>query len=101
MVTSKVAGLLCPMFLKQAVDALSTSLPPAVAAAAALKAVVSFGACDILKHAAKEMQHPIFTPVSQVSWAVGTVQHDENNQTSPGVRPRAALDCPRRGALSL
>ena len=94
MVVSKAAGLSCPLFLKKAVDALtaaaaagggggaSSSSAAAAAAAAsssssyssflplgapedAIRAVLCFGACSVVQHLAKELQHPAFTPVSQ------------------------------------
>ncbi|KAG1664530.1 hypothetical protein FOA52_012997 [Chlamydomonas sp. UWO 241] len=84
MFTSKLAGLACPFFIKQAVDILTASamglsppdwatvvalpfldpgLNPAVQAA--LVAVACFGLSDILKHVCKEAQTPTFLPVTQ------------------------------------
>ena len=83
---SKAAGLSCPLFLKRAVDALSAAGSTATATATtdaalstaaatllgvsavlapAVQAVLCFGACSMLQHLAKELQHPTFTPVSQ------------------------------------
>jgi hypothetical protein len=53
-----------PLFLKQAVDVLSSGAADALAAA--VTAVVTFGLCGVVQHLSKELQHPTFTPVSQV-----------------------------------
>lgn len=70
LLTSKAAGLLAPLYFKQAVDALTTGVPSAVGASAALPAAVAAlavsGVCRAVSGLAKEMQHPTFTPVSQV-----------------------------------
>lgn len=53
--------------MKRAVDALGTAgAAPALALAAATKAVLCFGGCVALQSMAKELQHPTFTPISQV-----------------------------------
>jgi hypothetical protein len=57
-------GMAGPLFLKQAVDTLSSGAADALAAA--VTAVVTFGLCGVIQHLAKELQHPTFTPVSQV-----------------------------------
>ena len=84
MCVSKGAGLMCPFFVKQAVDALAPSattplfLPhPQLAASfganwgiplplqAACFAVLCFGAADMIKNVSKELQMPLFLPVTQ------------------------------------
>ncbi|KAL4520893.1 hypothetical protein Ndes2526B_g00075 [Nannochloris sp. 'desiccata'] len=84
LVISKAAGLLAPVYFKLAVDALSTPaiatsstataaataasalwLPGAVPAATA--ALLVSGLCRALSALAKELQHPLFTPVSQAA----------------------------------
>lgn len=56
-----------PLFLKKAVDALGGVAGDALAAAAAAQsAILCWCGCDLLKNFAKELQHPTFTPVSQV-----------------------------------
>lgn len=60
---SKAAGLVCPFFLKHAVDALSSGLPTATSLAA--QAILMYGAIGALQHLAKECQYPIFSPLSQ------------------------------------
>ncbi len=49
------AGLMGPLFLKQAVDALGSTAAAAAAdpLSAAVKAVVSFGLCSVLQHLSK------------------------------------------------
>ncbi len=84
LVISKAAGLLAPVYFKLAVDALSTTpstiittttaatttssllwMPGAVPAATA--ALLISGLCRALSALAKELQHPLFTPVSQAA----------------------------------
>lgn len=67
-VTSFLTGLLCPLFFKRAVDAFSlqASAPLATVLTVATQCLLLYGACDILKHVAKELQAPLFTPLSQV-----------------------------------
>ena len=52
------------MYFKHAVDAMGTRNGAAVTAAVA--ALLSSGLCRIVNGVAKELQHPFFTPVSQV-----------------------------------
>ncbi|KAI8464686.1 MAG: ATP-binding cassette superfamily [Monoraphidium minutum] len=63
MVISKSAGMAGPLFLKHAVDELSSGAADALAGA--VRAVVTFGLCGVVQHLSKELQHPTFTPVSQ------------------------------------
>lgn len=65
MIASKAAGLMAPLYFKQAVDALSTQSH--VAAKAAVIALLWSGGCRVINGLAKEMQHPIFTPVAQAA----------------------------------
>lgn len=85
MVISKVSGLLCPFFVKQVVDALAagnnqnalflphvqwatpigSSLGIPVSLQAACFAVLCFGAADMVKNVSKELQMPVFLPVTQ------------------------------------
>lgn len=53
-----------PLFLKQAVDVLSSGAADALTGA--VRAVATFGLCGVIQHLSKELQHPTFTPVSQV-----------------------------------
>ena len=52
------------MYFKHAVDAMGTRNGAAVTAAVA--ALLTSGLCRIVNGVAKELQHPFFTPVSQV-----------------------------------
>ena len=58
------AGLMAPLYFKKAVDALATQTHSA--AQAAVVALLWSGGCRVINGLAKEMQHPIFTPVAQV-----------------------------------
>ncbi len=55
---------MAPLYFKKAVDALATQTH--VAAQAAVIALLWSGGCRVINGLAKEMQHPIFTPVAQV-----------------------------------
>ncbi len=55
---------MAPLYFKKAVDALATQTH--VAAKAAVIALLWSGGCRVINGLAKEMQHPIFTPVAQV-----------------------------------
>ena len=55
---------MAPLYFKKAVDALATQTH--VAAQAAVVALLWSGGCRVINGLAKEMQHPIFTPVAQV-----------------------------------
>lgn len=61
--TISSAGLMAPLYFKKAVDALATQTH--VAAQAAVMALLWSGGCRIVNGLAKELQHPIFTPVAQ------------------------------------
>ncbi|KAL3155600.1 hypothetical protein ABBQ38_010855 [Trebouxia sp. C0009 RCD-2024] len=65
MIASKAAGLMAPLYFKKAVDALATQTH--VAAQAAVMALLWSGGCRIVNGLAKELQHPIFTPVAQAA----------------------------------
>ena len=52
------------MYFKFAVDALGNKGAAAISAAVA--ALLTSGLCRIVNGVAKELQHPFFTPVSQV-----------------------------------
>lgn len=54
---------MAPLYFKKAVDALATQTH--VAAQAAVMALLWSGGCRIVNGLAKELQHPIFTPVAQ------------------------------------
>jgi hypothetical protein len=60
------------------------------AAQEAAKLVLCFGACGIVQHLAKEIQHPIFTPVSQVRGAL---------RGAPRAVPRGRRCLPRPPSL--
>lgn len=62
MVLSKVAGLMAPVYFKNAVDAMGKSAVPATVAA-----LLTSGLCRIVNGVAKEIQHPCFTPISQAA----------------------------------
>lgn len=55
---------MAPLYFKKAVDALASQTH--VAAQAAVMALLWSGGCRVINGLAKEMQHPIFTPVAQV-----------------------------------
>ena len=62
---------MAPLYFKKAVDALATQTH--VAAQAAVMALLWSGACRIVNGLAKELQHPIFTPVAQVQLKVANL----------------------------
>lgn len=62
-----LAGLVAPIFLKKAIDALGGSTITQAAVHASIVALLWSGACRVLSTLAKEIQGPVFTPVSQVS----------------------------------
>ena len=66
------------MYLKRAVDALGGVVTEAGVRACAL-ALLASGACRIANSVAKELQGPVFTPVSQAGHApltsVATLRH--------------------------
>lgn len=55
---------MAPLYFKQAVDNLASGTH--VAGKAAIIALLWSGACRLINGIAKEVQHPIFTPVAQV-----------------------------------
>ena len=57
---------MAPLYFKQAVDALSSQTH--LAAKAAVVALLWSGACRIVNGLAKEIQHPVFTPVAQARY---------------------------------
>lgn len=65
LLASKAAGLLAPMYFSRAVDSLAAGATPLALQAAGGALVVS-GVCRAVSGLAKELQHPTFTPVSQV-----------------------------------
>lgn len=69
-VCTTCAGLMAPLYFKKAVDALASQTH--VAAQAAVMALLWSGGCRVINGLAKEMQHPIFTPVAQV-WLLCSV----------------------------
>ena len=69
---------MAPLYFKKAVDALSTQTH--VAAKAAVIALLWSGGCRVINGLAKEMQHPIFTPVAQV-WLF--MHHAESVSIAP------------------
>lgn len=62
---SKTAGIMAPLYFKQAVDALALGSSQSQAVPACVAAVLLFGAARCILSLAKEVQHPIFSPVSQ------------------------------------
>lgn len=54
-------GLMAPMYFKHAVDAMGRS-----AVHASVAALLTSGVCRVVNGVAKEIQHPCFTPISQV-----------------------------------
>lgn len=66
MVLSKAAGLMAPVYFKGAVDSLAGQATYA-ASIAAVTALAWSGACRVVNGLAKEIQHPVFTPVSQAA----------------------------------
>lgn len=56
---------MAPLYFKHAVDALASG-SSAGGAKAAIMALLWSGACRIVSGVSKELQHPVFTPVSQV-----------------------------------
>ncbi|KAK9836126.1 hypothetical protein WJX81_003499 [Elliptochloris bilobata] len=77
MFASKAAGLATPMYLKRAVDALGGVVTDAGVRACAM-ALLASGACRVVNSLTKELQGPIFTPVSQAAGrrvAYHTFQH--------------------------
>ncbi len=73
MMLSCCAGLLAPVYFKHAVDAMGTRGGAAITAAVA--ALLTSGLCRIVNGVAKELQHPFFTPVSQVDIPISP-RHD-------------------------
>ena len=61
-----LAGLMAPIYLKSAIDALGGSSISQAAVHASIAALLWSGACRVVNTLAKELQGPIFTPVSQV-----------------------------------
>ncbi|KAJ9528985.1 hypothetical protein QJQ45_000551 [Haematococcus lacustris] len=69
LVGSKFAGMMCPVMIKNAIDAFSAgpNQPAQLIVSTATKFVLLYGLCDMLKHTFKELQAPLFTPVSQAA----------------------------------
>jgi hypothetical protein len=67
LVASKAAGLMAPLQFKVAVDALGGGGAPGAAVPAAVAALVAAGAYRAGAALSKELQHPLFTPVSQAA----------------------------------
>ena len=67
---------MAPVYFKHAVDALVGSAGKA-AATAAVGALLWSGLCRVVNGIAKEVQHPIFTPVSQVGHPACTVKDSQ------------------------
>lgn len=63
-IVSKAAGLMAPLYFKQAVDALSTTINPIPLATAA---IAFHGLARAINSLAKESQAIIFTPVAQLA----------------------------------
>ncbi|KAK9905738.1 hypothetical protein WJX75_005420 [Coccomyxa subellipsoidea] len=66
MLLSKSSGLMAPIFLKNAVDALGNVVNEA-AVTRTVNALLLSGACRILCSLTKEMQGPCFTPIAQAA----------------------------------
>lgn len=62
---TKRAGLMAPIYLKRAVDALGGTVNES-AVMTTVYALLLSGACRILCSLAKEAQGPCFTPIAQV-----------------------------------
>lgn len=58
----KCVGLLAPVYFKHAVDAMGQN-----AVQMTIAALLTSGLCRVVNGVAKEIQHPCFTPISQVS----------------------------------
>lgn len=56
-----IAGLLAPVYFKHAVDAMGQN-----AVQMTIAALLTSGLCRVVNGVAKEIQHPCFTPISQV-----------------------------------
>ena len=67
---------MAPVYFKHAVDALVGSAGKA-AATAAVGALLWSGLCRVVNGIAKEVQHPIFTPVSQVRHPACPAEHSQ------------------------
>lgn len=67
LIFSKATGVLAPIYFKQAVDALSSSGTAQAMMKAAVAALLLSGACRAASGLSKELQHPLFTPVSQAA----------------------------------
>lgn len=73
MVISKAAGLMAPLYFKEAVDRIGSSSPAVMHGAeggmltAVGMALILHGVCRAVNALAKEAQHPLFTPVSQAA----------------------------------
>ncbi|KAK9857626.1 hypothetical protein WJX84_005358 [Apatococcus fuscideae] len=66
LIISKAAGLVAPFYFKRAIDCLGESAAKA-SIGAAVTALLWSGLCRVINGLAKEIQHPIFTPVSQAA----------------------------------
>ena len=68
------AGLIAPFYFKSAIDCLGDGASKA-AIGAATAALLWSGFCRVINGIAKEVQHPIFTPVSQVGTQLARCSH--------------------------
>ena len=62
--SARAPGLAVPLYLKRAVDALSGTVTDVSIRACAI-ALLASGGCRVANSITKEMQGPVFTPVSQ------------------------------------
>jgi hypothetical protein len=69
---SKAAGLIAPWYFKTAVDAMGVAggVQGSTGMHAAVVALLLSGACRAASSLSKELQHPLFTPLSQVNLMV-------------------------------
>jgi hypothetical protein len=62
---AQYVGLLAPVYFKHAVDAMGQN-----AVQMTIAALLTSGLCRVINGVAKEIQHPCFTPISQVGHAL-------------------------------
>eukprot|EP00873_Tetraselmis_striata_P021767 jgi/Tetstr1/442031/TSEL_030212.t1 len=67
MAVSKLSGLAVPLLFKQAIDHLTSNSIPEIAMKGAMVALLLSGLCRVAAAVCKELQHVIFSPVSQAA----------------------------------
>ena len=84
------AGLLAPVYFKHAVDAMGQN-----AVQMTIAALLTSGLCRVVNGVAKEIQHPCFTPISQVrSFGAMPRQSAHAYRCMPGCINHASTDRP-------